>query len=454
MASVATPARTLAELAELDRKHLIHPNLAGGVDERCVLVRGEGCRLWDADGTEYLDATGGLWLCQVGHGRRDLAEVAARQIERLEYFTSFWDFSNDRSIELAVRLAELAPDGLTHSFFTSGGSESNETAIKIARLYHWRRGEHDRDWIIARHYGYHGVGYGSGTATGLDVFHEGFGPLLPHVEHVTAPYPYHAELFEGQDPTDFLLRELEETIERIGRSRVAAMIGEPVIGAGGVIVPTDDYWPRVRELLDRHGILLIADEVVTGFGRTGAWFASQEMGMAPDLLSVAKGITSGYIPLGAVLMRDDIAELIGGGEGFHHGFTYFGHPVACAVALANIEIIEREGLVDAAARTGELLAAELASLVDLPAVGEVRGRGMLVGIELVADKATREPIAFQGDAVEDVMRRDPGVIVRNVGPVVAMSPPLVMSESEARRLVAATRDVLSRLDPDGTFAGV
>jgi putrescine aminotransferase len=447
-----TTTHTVRELAELDRRHVIHPNLDGAVSGRCVLVQGDGCRLWDADGTEYLDATGGLWLCQVGHGRRELAEAAARQIERLEYFTSFWDFSNDQAIVLAVKLAELAPSGLTHSFFTSGGSESNESAIKIARLYHGRRGEPDRTWIIARRSGYHGVGYGSGTATGIEVFREGFGPLLPHVEHVTRPDPYHAELYDGQDPTDFLLRELEETIERLGPGRVAAMIGEPVIGAGGVIVPPDDYWPRVRELLHRYGILLIADEVVTGFGRTGVWFASEEMGMEPDLLSLAKGITSGYVPLGAVLMRDEIAELIGGGDGFHHGFTYCGHPVACAVALANIDIIEREDLVGAARRTGDLLAAELAPLADLPAVGEVRGRGMMIGIELVADKATREPLVFAGDAVDEVVRRDHGVIVRNVGPVVAMSPPLVMTDEEVRRVADATRDVLSRLAPDGAIA--
>src|SRR5688572_9513292 len=177
----------MSELAELDRAHLIHPNLSGAIEERCVLVRGEGCLLWDADGTEYLDATGGLWLCQIGHGRREIAKAAAEQMERLEYFTSFWDFSNDRSISLALKLAELAPNGLTHSFFTSGGSESNESAIKIARLYHGRRGEPDRNWIIARRSGYHGVGYGSGTATGIDAYHDGFGPLLPHVEHLTAP---------------------------------------------------------------------------------------------------------------------------------------------------------------------------------------------------------------------------------------------------------------------------
>jgi putrescine aminotransferase len=231
------------------------------------------------------------------------------------------------------------------------------------------------------------------------------------------------------------------------------MIGEPIIGAGGVIVPPDDYWPRVRELLRSYEILLIADEVVTGFGRTGAWFASEAMGMEPDLVSVAKGITSGYVPLGAVLFGDEIADVIGGGDGFHHGFTYYGHPVACAVALANIEIIEREGLVEAAARTGALLASELTPLADLPAVGNVRGRGMIIGIELVSDKESSAPIEFAGPPVEDVVRSDHGVIVRNVGPVVAMSPPLTMSEDEARRVAAAVADVLSRLAPDGTITG-
>ena len=375
-------------------------------------------------------------------------------MERLEYFTSFWDFSNDQSISLALKLAELAPNGLTHSFFTSGGSESNESAIKIARLYHGRRGEPDRNWIIARRSGYHGVGYGSGTATGIDAYHDGVRAAPPphRASHSRPTRTTRSCTTDRTRPTSCCASSRRRS-SAIGPNRVAAMIGEPVIGAGGVIVPPDDYWPRVRELLGYHGILLIADEVVTGFGRTGAWFASEEMGMKPDLVSVAKGITSGYVPLGAVLMRGDIAELIGGGEGFHHGFTYCGHPVACAVALANIDIMEREGLVEAARRTGDYLAAELASLADLPAVGEVRSRGMIVGIECVADKATREPIAFAaGAAVEDVMRRDHGVIVRNLGPVVAMSPPLVLAESEARRLVDATRDVLSRLAPDGTFS--
>jgi putrescine aminotransferase len=438
MAISPIDTQTGAALAALDRRHLIHPNLPGGEDERCVLVRGEGCRLWDADGRELLDATGGLWLTQVGHGRRELARVAAEQIERLEYFTSFWEFSNEPSIRLAARLAELAPEGLERVFFTSGGSESNDTAIKTARLYHHRRGEPDRTWIIARRNAYHGVAYGSGSATGFDEYHSGVGPMLPHVAHVTPPWPYRGE------GTDFLLRELEETIERLGPDHVAAMIGEPIMGVGGVLIPPDDYWPRVRELLDAHGILLIADEVVTGFGRTGAWFASEALGMRPDIVVTAKGITSGYAPLGAVLIRDDIGELIASGEGFHHGFTYFGHPVSCAIASANLDILEREQLVEGAVRRGELLMAELAPLADLPIVGEIRGRGLMVGIEL--------EVAVGPVSMSVLTRRDYGVIVREVDNTIVLSPPLVISDEEIRRAAAAVRDALGRLEPDGTFS--
>jgi len=452
VATTPVGAQTGAELAALDRRHLIHPNLPGGEHERCVMVRGEGCRLWDAEGREMLDATGGLWLTQVGHGRRELAAVAGAQTQQLEYFTSFWEFSNDQSIRLAARLAELAPAGLERVFFTSGGSESNDTAIKVARLYHHRQGDRERTWIIARRHAYHGVGYGSGSVTGFDEYHDGVGPMMPHVAHVTPTWPYRSELFGGVDPSDFLLRELEETIECIGPGRVAAMIGEPIMGVGGVLIPPEDYWPRVRELLDRHGILLIADEVVTGFGRTGAWLASEAFGMRPDMIVLAKGLTSGYAPLGAVLIRDDVGEVIASGEGFHHGFTYFGHPVACAIASENLDILEREDLVDGAVRRGELLRAELAPLAELPIVGEIRGRGLMVGIELVADRATRAPLAVGPLSVSVVTRSDHGVIVREVGHTIVLSPPLVITDDEIRQAAAAVRDVIGRLRPDGTFS--
>lgn len=441
-----------SDLADLDRRHLIHPNLHGSITDRTVMVRGSGCRLWDVDNTEYLDATGGLWLVQIGHGREEMAEVAAQQIRDLGYFTNFWEFSNDKSVQLAAKLAEIVPGDLPRVFFTSGGSESVESAIKIARLFHFRQGRPERRWILSRQFAYHGVGYGSGTATGLDAYHEGYGKPLPEIEHLTAPYAYHEEFFGGQPPTDFLIAELEATIERIGAEKIAAMIGEPIMGAGGLIIPPDDYWPRVREVLRRNGILMIADEVVTGFGRTGSLFASGEAGMDADILVLAKGITSGYMPLGAVLMRDDIGATLAGGEGFHHGFTYFGHPVACAVALENIAILERESLVAEARRKEGLLLAELQPLLEHPFVGDVRGRGLAAGVEFVADLNTREPFNFvAGAGLEDLLRREYNIIARQLGPVVAVSPPLVISEAEIQRLGAALRHAAGRLRADGTF---
>ncbi len=453
IASPETP-RTGTELADLDRKHLIHPSLHGAITERRVMVRGQGSTIWDADGIEYLDGTGGLWLVQIGHGRQEIAEVAARQMMELEYFTCFWEFSNDKAVRLAEKLVEITPGNLPRVFYTSGGSESNETAIKAARFYFFRRGEPKRRWILSREYGYHGASYGSGTATGIDEYHHGFGEGIPEVVHLTAPYPYHEERFGGQPVTDFLVAELEATIDRIGAENIAAMVGEPVIGAGGVIIPPDDYWPRIGAVLKRHGILLIADEVVTGFGRLGSLFGSGEAGMDPDILCLAKGITSGYIPLGAVLMRDSIGETLASDDGFHHGFTFYGHPVACAVALANIDIITRESLPAEAKRKGELLLSELAPLKDHPLVGDVRGKGLMVGVELVADQVTREPFEFRvGAGVADLMHDEYRVIVRELGPVVATSPPLVITDDEIRRLGSAMRDAIGRLRPDGSFAG-
>ncbi|MGK5552270.1 aspartate aminotransferase family protein [Actinomadura kijaniata] len=437
-------------MEDLDRRHLIHPLLTGDRTDRCLIVRGKGSTVWDAHGNELLDMTGaGNWLAQVGHGRAELAEVMAEQAGRLPYFSSFFEFSNDKSVQLAKRVTELAPAGLTRVFYTSGGSEGVDTAIKIARLYHHRRGETGRTWIIARQMGYHGSTYGGGTATGFDFVHHGIGPNLPNVEKVSPPFPFHPEMYGGEAPTDFLVRELEETIERIGPGRIAAMIGEPVMGGGGVVAPPSDYWPRVCEVLRRHGILMIADEVVTGWGRTGSWFASAEYGLEPDVVVTAKGITSGYVPLGAVLMRDEIGETLAG-EGFFHGYTYFGHATACAVALANIDIIERDGLVRRSSKIGDWLRAGLAPAADLPAVGQVRVEGATVGIELVANKQTREPVPPPVAAgVVDELQRTHGVIARPYGPTVVMAPPFVLTEDEAGRAAEATVKVLSKLNANG-----
>jgi putrescine aminotransferase len=449
--STMPDTRAAEQLIERDRQLLIHPYLPGANAERVVMTEGSGCRLRDVEGREYLDATGGLWLAQIGHGRSEIADVAAAQMRRLEYFTSFWEFSNDRAIELAGRLVELAPDPLQHVYFTSGGSESNEAALRMSRYYHSRRGHAGRDWILARRSAYHGIGYGSGSASGLPIYHEGFGPMLPHVRHLTPPWPYRAELFDGRDPTDFCLEELERTIDELGGDRIAAMIGEPIMGVGGMLVPPADYWPRVRELLSAHGILLIFDEVVTAFGRTGNWFGAEHFGVDPDLIVTAKGITSGYVPLGAVLVSDSVADVLAEDHGFPVGFTYNGHPTACAVALRNLEIIETESLLDRAREVGAFLLAELSMLEELAVVGEVRGVGMMLGIELVGDKRTREPISMHA-APHDVIRRETGVLVRDCAHTLVLSPPLVMTESEAAEVVGAVRSVLERVSPDGSIA--
>ena len=444
-----TTSYDVAALERTDRAHIIHPYLPGSVTERVIMTGGHGCSLTDAEGREYLDATGGLWLAQVGHGREEIAQVAAEQIRTLEYFTSFWEFSNDKAIALAERLASISPDHMNHVYFTSGGSEGNEAAIKMARYFHFRNGEPDRNWIIARHKAYHGIGYGGGSATGFDVYHDGFGPMLPNVAHVTPPWPYRSELFNGEDPTDFLIAELEATIARIGADRIAAMIGEPIMGVGGMLVPPADYWPRVSEVLKRNGILLILDEVVTAYGRVGTWFGAQYFGIDPDIIVTAKGITSGYVPLGAVLVADHVAEALMRDFGFPMGYTYNGHPTAAAVALANLDIIEREGLLERATTIGAYLNKGLSTLLDLEIVGEVRHVGMMQAVELVADRETREPLPMIAPMLPDVIRRETGVIVRDCAHNLVLSPPLIMTEAVADRAVDAMRSVLVRTDRTG-----
>ncbi|MFI2735320.1 aspartate aminotransferase family protein [Streptomyces sp. NPDC018711] len=442
-----------ADLIRLDRAHLIHPYLPGSATERVIMTSGSGCRLTDTEGRDYLDATGGLWLAQIGHGREEIADVAHEQMRKLEYFTSFWEFSNEPAVKLAARLAEIAPEPLNHVYFTSGGSEGNEAAIKMARYYHHRRGEGSRTWILARSKAYHGIGYGGGSATGFPVYHEGFAPMMPHVSHLTPPWPYRSELYGGQDPTDFLIRELEERIAEIGPENIAAMIGEPIMGVGGMLVPPADYWPRVREVLDRHGILLVFDEVVTAYGRVGEWFAARYFDVTPDIIVTAKGITSGYVPLGALLVSDDLAEVLLRDHGFPMGYTYNGHPVATAVALANLDIIEREGLLARATSLGSFLHGELkAQLGDLPIVGEIRSVGMMLAVELVQDRATRTPLPLDpAHMPHDVIRREAGVIVRDSAHSLVLSPPLVMTETEAKEVATALRGVLERTGPDGAI---
>lgn len=452
---MTTSTAAVDHLLDADVRRLLHPHLPASTTGRVIMVEGKGCRLVDANGRSYLDATGGLWLAQIGHGREEMAEVAAAQMRRLEYFTCFWDFSNDQAIQLAERLIELAPKQIGQVFFTSGGSESVDAAIKTARFYHYVNGEPQRTWILSRRTAYHGLAYGGGTATGFDDLSEGQGPHLPHVTHLTPPHPFRSFLFDGQNPTDFLIQELEDRIHEIGSDNIAAMIGEPIMGVGGMVVPPADYWPRVEQVLRRHGILLIADEVVTAFGRTGSWFASPDVGMHPDIIVTAKGLTSGYIPLGAVLVTDRIGDAVRGhGDGYPVGYTYSGHPVACAIALKNLEIIEREDLLGASRRTGKFmyeLAAPLAEELDI--VGEVRHAGLGLAFELVADGQSRQALPQPDGSIADVIRDETGVIARVSSPTnLVLSPPLVMTEDEAVTAVSAVAGVLRRARADGTLA--
>lgn len=446
--AVTGPAQATQAMQAWDTEHIIHPQLVREDKlEPVVMTEGDGVYVRDANGREYLDATGsGLWCGQIGHGRAEIADAAAEQIKKLEFFGSFWNYTSEPAIELSQRLMEIATPGLQQVYFTAGGGESNEIAIMMARIYHNRRGETDRHVIIGRERGYHGITYGARAATGVEMYHTGVGPLPEGFVHVSAPDPYRME-----DCTNTCIAELEETIERIGANRIAAMIGEPILGVGGMLVPPDDYWPRVHELLRSHGILLMLDEVVSGYGRTGTWFGAEQWGVEPDFLNTAKGLTSGYFPLGAVLVRDSVAEVVMSGDGFINGFTYTGHPLGCAIGLKNLEIMERENLVENAGEMGTYLLGKLERLLELPVVGEVRGRGLMLGIELVQDKESKAPATELGKALGARFVSDTGVFVRNVFNALVLSPPFTFEREHCDAVADALYGVLSRCEPDGTI---
>jgi 4-aminobutyrate--pyruvate transaminase len=440
-----------AELIAKDKAYLLHPvsNLKAVKEQGpLVLAHGEGVYLWDTEGKQYLDGFAGLWNVNVGHGRHVLAEVAAEQIDEVAFVPTFFGLAAPPTIELAAKLAEIFPGPLNHFQFTSGGAESNETAIKIARYYWYLKGKPEKITILSRKQAYHGIAMGALAATGIPSYHEGFGPPPPGYVHLTAPYKYRAG--EGLSDAEFverLVEELEATIAREGAETIAAFIGEPVQGAGGVIVPPDGYWPAVAEVLKRHNILLIADEVICGFGRTGRMFGCETYGFQPDIASFAKGITSGYIPLGGVAVSDEIFEVLSAPDRmFMHGFTYSGHPVACAVALRNLQIIQEENLPANAAAQGAYLLAELQRQVGgHPNVGEVRGKGLMLMVELVADRATKakfDPALNVGGKLQGALRRR-GLIVRASNDGIAIAPPLIITKEQCDEIVSAIGGALA-----------
>lgn len=405
-----------------------------------VIERGEGVYLYTTDGRKILDAMAGLWNVNAGYGREELAKAAYEQMTKLAFTSNFAGMTNIPSSQLAEKLSGYAYPSLKTTFFTSGGSESNDSAFKIARYYWKRMGKPEKYRIIARRSAYHGITLAATFATGIERYHRMFGPAVPGFAHVAPPYPYRFDtslLREGESIGHAAARLVEEAILAEGADTVAAVIAEPVQGVGGVIVPPEDYFPRLREICDRHEVLLIADEVITGWGRTGEWFALRHYGIEPDILTFAKAITSGYLPLGGVQISDAIRETIDSApeaDSFMHGYTYSGHAAACAVGLANLAILEREDLAGRSKRLGPVLLAGLQKLLEFPFVGEVRGLGLLCGVEIVTDKESRQPdMALAGRISKLCLDR--GLRTRMVGSTLAFSPPLIISEDEIAWIV-------------------
>jgi adenosylmethionine-8-amino-7-oxononanoate aminotransferase len=413
-----------------------------------VIVRGDGCYVYDENGKRYLDGLSALYCVNVGHGRAELGQAAADQAKELGFYTN-WSYAHPRSIELAVRIADLAPGNLNRVFFTSGGSEAVESAWKLAKAYHAAREEPRRHKLVSRKLAYHGTSMGALTATGLTPLRTPFEPLTPGGVHVANTNSYRWQ--EDRDPL-WAAEAIEEAIRFEGPETVAAVILEPVQNGGGCFVPQEGYFQRVREICDRHGVLLISDEVICSWGRLGHWFGCERFGYQPDMITTAKGITSAYAPLGAVIAGDHIAEpFLHGKAIFNHGFTFGGHPIACATALANIDLIEREGLCEHVLENEGRLRGMLESLRDLPIVGDVRGAGYFHAIELVKDQATKE--TFNAQESEELLRGflsgelyRRGLICRTDDrgdPIVQLSPPLIAGEEQFEEIEAVLRPVLS-----------
>lgn len=443
---MATSPMDNAALQEQDKRQLHplqHPKTHANP---LVIERAEGVYLYTADGQKILDGMAGLWNVDVGYGREELAQAAYDQMKRMAFTSNFAGMTNIPAIQLAQKLSGYAYSNLKTTFFTSGGSESNDSAFKIARYYWKRVGKPEKTKIIARKLAYHGITLAATFATGIERYHKMFGPPVPGFIHVPAPYPYRfeGEVKAGETVGLAAARLIEEAILREGADTVAAVIAEPVQGVGGVIVPPDDYFPRVREICDQYGVLLIADEVITGFGRTGELFALNRYGVQPDILSFAKAITSGYQPLGGNQITDAIYDAIQSApdtDSWMHGYTYSGHATACAVALRNLELIEGEKLVERAKQRGERLLAGLQSLKEFRMVGDVRGLGLICGVELVTDKDSKTAdLALAGKVMR--MCQDRGLRTRNVGSTLAFAPPLTISEDEVDEIIRILGSVL------------
>ena len=410
-----------------------------------IITHAKGVYLWDSEGHKILDGMAGLWCVAIGYGRDELADAASKQMRELPYYNLFFMTAHPPVLELSKAIAEIAPEGMNHVFFTGSGSEGNDTMLRMVRHYWAIKGQPNKKTIISRKNGYHGSTVAGASLGGMTSMHEQGDLPIPGITHIPQPYWFG----EGGDmsPEEFGIwaaNQLEEKILELGVDNVGAFIAEPIQGAGGVIVPPATYWPRIKEILAKYDILFVADEVICGFGRTGEWFGSDFYDLKPDMMTIAKGLTSGYIPMGGLIVRDEVVAVLNEGGDFNHGFTYSGHPVAAAVALENIRILRDEKIIEKVhAETAPYLQKRLRELNDHPLVGEVRGVGLLGAIELVQDKATRK--RYEGRGVGMICRQfcfDNGLIMRAVGDTMIISPPLVISKDEIDELVTKARKCL------------
>jgi adenosylmethionine-8-amino-7-oxononanoate aminotransferase len=435
------------QLKRDNAQYLFHPMAHPGAmrkDRPDIIVRGEGCWIWDVDGHKMIDGVAGLWSSNLGHSNKAVRDAIVAQLDELPFYNTFRGTTHARAIELSERLVRLMePDGVGAVFFSNGGSDAVEGALKLSRQYWKLKGQPERTKFISLKQGYHGVHFGGMSVNGLGNIRRNYEPLMPGCFQVDTPWPYHNPYTDDpQELARICAGALEREIQFQGADTVAAFIAEPIQGSGGVIVPPENYWPLIREVCDRHKVLLIADEVVTGFGRSGALFGTRLWGVKADLWCLAKGISSGYVPLGATALSREVADAFisdAGGLGtVSHGYTYSGHPVAAAAALATLDEIERLDLPGNAARVGAHFQTRLAEFERrFKFVGDVRGRGLMAGIEMVSDKARRTPVPRASDVPQRVAREAyrRGAMVRISGPNMILSPPLVMTREEVDHLV-------------------
>lgn len=411
-----------------------------------IITHADGVYVFDSEGNKILDAMAGLWCMALGYGREELVQAATEQMRELPYYNLFFQTAHPKALELARAISEVAPKGMTHVFFTGSGSEGNDTVLRMVRHYWALQGKPAKKIIISRHNAYHGSTAAGASLGGMGYMHAQGDLPIPGIEHIAQPYWYAEGGQMSQDAFGvWAADQLEAKILALGEDQVAAFIAEPIQGAGGVIIPPKTYWPRIKEILAKYDILFVADEVITGFGRTGHWFASHYYNLEPDLMTIAKGMTAGYVPMGGVVVHKKVVDVLSQGADFNHGFTYSGHPVAAAVGLKSLNILKNEGIIERVqTETAPYLQKSLASLADHPLVGEVRGVGMLGAIELVKNSATRE--RFAAELAVGMRCRQfcfaNGLIMRAVGDTMILSPPLIIDFAQIDELVAKARHCL------------